>query len=145
MVGRSTTHRPTGSTEDSAGLAKATLFLGEDTVHSLDQVVKRGHFAGRGRALDALLDSLRECVEDLEYWELAFRHYSERGAPREQVRTGQNEMIAHVDRVRTRLGRFFAFKEWDSPMLPWEEDLERKGAGHDKGESREHTRSTGLH
>jgi len=141
MAAKQANHEVGSSAEHTEGLAKVTLLLGQDTVDRLDRIVRRGHFGGRGRALDALLDSLEDCVEDLEYWDLAFRHYSERRAPPEQVRMGQNDMIAHVDRVRTKLERFFSFADWDSPKLPWEEELARERVGGRRKRATERSRS----
>ena len=124
-------------TDSPGGLAKVTLLLGQDTVNRLDEIVIRGHFGGRGRALDALLDTLEDCVQDLEYWDLAYRHYAERGAPPEQARAGQNEMVARVERVRTKMERFFPLAEWDSPKLPWEENSQRKKEPRDSTRGRE--------
>lgn len=111
--------------EGTGPMEKVTLVLGEDTSRKLDEMVEWGRFGSRGRALDALLDSLSICVTELEYWDLAFRHYAERGSLPETQREAQNQMFHHVERVRDQLMRFFQVHGWETPRLPWEEDAHK--------------------
>jgi len=105
----------------SESIAKVTLWLGKDTLERLDAMVERGHFGGRGRALDALLDGLSDCVVDIDQWNLAWRHTVSPTVtdPATRMRF-EDEMRAHSMRVWGRLDRFFELAEWDSPPLPSE-------------------------
>ena len=98
---------------------QVSVWLGKDTLERLDAIVERGHFGGRGRALDALLDALTESVDDINQWNLAWRHTVSPTVTDSPTRLRfEAEMRAHTMRVWGRLERFFEFAEWDSPPLP---------------------------
>jgi Arc/MetJ-type ribon-helix-helix transcriptional regulator len=113
---------PSGGKGGRGGaVAKVTLWLGPDTLDKLDTIVDRGRFGSRGRAIDALLDSLEDSVEAIDLWNLAFRHYVSPAVTDTATRQRfDDEMRMYATRVWGRIGRFVELGEWDSPPLPSE-------------------------
>jgi hypothetical protein len=120
---------------DLTSPTQVSIWLSKDTLERLDAIVERGHFGGRGRAIDALLDSLQDSVEDINLWNLAFRHFVSPTVTDPMTRQRfDDEMRMHATRVWGRLERFFELGEWDSPPLP----IEARGV-KDRSQTRRET------
>jgi hypothetical protein len=101
------------ATDAIEGMAKVTLLLGSDTLERLDKIVKRGRFGGRGRALDALLDSLEDCVDEIGSWGDAFDQLVNRKSDSATKAQAESEMLMHTMKVWGNLERFFDLESED--------------------------------
>lgn len=89
------------------GMAKVTLLIGRDTLDRLDRIVQRGKFGGRGRALDALLDSLNNCVDEAEDWWESFNVAMDKKSDNATKDQAEQEMTTHAIKVWSIFDRFF--------------------------------------
>lgn len=106
--------RSSSANEPAAGPgAKVTLLIGSDTLEKLDKIVKRGHFGGRGRALDALLDALDNLADEGGDWYEAFNRMIDKKSDNKMIEQAENEMIAHAIKTWEILDRFVKLEtEW---------------------------------
>ncbi len=64
------------SPEDDSGTVRITIAIGRDTLNRLDEIVKRGGYGGRGRALDSTLEWLGSTVSHYQQTRDAFQEWS---------------------------------------------------------------------
>ena len=92
--------------DDLEGIAKVTLLMGNDTLERLDKIVKRGHFGGRGRALDALLDALHSMAGEASDWTISMNTLYDKKSTDEDQDHAQEDMNMRAVKAWGILERF---------------------------------------